>query len=168
MRLRNTVVGLAFLALAGNTQAQEAPKIKWMSFEEAVIQNAKAPRKMFIDVYTEWCGWCKRMDASTFKDSVVADYMNKHFYAIKLDAERKDTVVFNNHIFAYKPEYKSHELAISLLNGQMAYPSFVILDEQFVLLSPLSGYQSVNELMKSLTFFGDNLYKSKSWEEFNK
>jgi len=108
------------------------------------------------------------MDASTFKDSAVVEKMNKYFYAVKLDAERKDTVIFDGKPFVYKAEYKSHELALALLNGQMSYPSFVFLDEKFALLSPLAGYQTVEQMVKALQYFGSNIYQQKSWEEFSK
>jgi thioredoxin-related protein len=160
---------VVFAAFFVNVNAQEtAMKIHWMSFEEAVTLNKTAPRKLFIDVYTDWCGWCKRMDATTFKDSAVIENMNRNFYAVKLDAERKDTVIFDNRTFVYKPEYKAHELALALLNGQMSYPSFVFLDEKFALLSPLSGYQTVDQLVEALTYFGSNIYQQKSWDEYRK
>ena len=147
---------------------KSGPSIQWVSFENAVELNKTQPKKIFIDVYTNWCGWCKRMDATTFKDSAVIEYMNQHFYAVKLDAERKDTVMFDDKAFVFKPEYKAHELAISLLNGQMGYPSFVFLDEKLTLLSPLSGYQTVEQLMPAMKYFGANIYKNKSWEDYAK
>jgi thioredoxin-related protein len=150
--------------------AQETHKgtINWMSFEEAVAQNQKAPRKIFIDVYTNWCGWCKRMDATTFMDSTVSSYMNEHYYAVKLNAETKDTIHFFDKTFVYKPENKSNELAISLLNGQMSYPSFVFLSEKYEMLTPLAGYQQTDQLMRVLRYFGENIYTSKTWDDYAK
>src|SRR5215510_7762864 len=75
----------------------QSDEIKWMSFQDAVEKNKTEPKKMFIDVYTGWCGWCKRMDATTFKDPTVVNYMNKYFRAVKLDAETKDTIHFQGH-----------------------------------------------------------------------
>ncbi|HTB31563.1 MAG TPA: DUF255 domain-containing protein, partial [Bacteroidia bacterium] len=43
-------------------------EIHWVNFDEAVKLNEKHPRKILIDVYTQWCGWCKKMDASTYTD----------------------------------------------------------------------------------------------------
>ncbi|MBK7335110.1 MAG: DUF255 domain-containing protein [Saprospirales bacterium] len=65
--------------------------LKWHTWEEAVAANKKEPRKILVDVYTDWCGWCKRMDATTFQDQTVMDYLKKNFYAVKLDAEQKRT-----------------------------------------------------------------------------
>ncbi len=69
--------------------AQE--KIKWMSIEEAyeLTLTEEHPKKIFIDVYTDWCGWCKRMDKATFQNEEVAAYMNMHYYNVKFDAEQK-------------------------------------------------------------------------------
>lgn len=142
--------------------------IHWMSFEQAVAQNDMAPRKIFIDVYTGWCGWCKKMDASTFRDSAVVNYISSNYYAVKLDAETRDTIRFRDKIFVYKAEFKANELAVSLLNGKMGYPSFVVMDEQYGILTPLSGYQTVPDLMPVLTYFGSNTYKSTKWEDYPK
>jgi thioredoxin-related protein len=142
--------------------------IQWMSFEEAVAKSKLEPKKMFIDVYTHWCGWCKKMDASTFKDPAIVKYMNDKYYAVKLDAETHDTIHFFDKTFIYKAENKTNEIAISLLNGQMSYPSFVFLDEKFNMLSPLAGYQQADQLMRVLVYFGDNIYSVKKWDDYAK
>ncbi len=151
-----------------NPKDDNTSVIKWMSFEEAVLKGGKEPKKLFIDVYTDWCGWCKKMDKTTFQDAKIADEINKHFYPVKLDAERKDTVRFRDKIFVFKPEFKAHELAIALLNGQMGYPTYVFLDENFAMISPISGYQTVEQLLPTLRYFSDNIYKNKQWDDYLK
>lgn len=173
MPMKKVLIFVIGLCLTGviNAQVKEqqsGDKIKWMSFTEAVEKNKTAPKKIFIDVYTHWCGWCKRMDASTFLDSGVVKKMNADYYAVKFDAETKDTILFNDHKFYYLPEFKSNELAIALLNKQMSYPSFVFLDENFSMLTPLSGYQTVEQLNPVLKFFSENIYKSKTWDQYQK
>lgn len=161
--------GLILVLFAGQAcNAQETQGIRWMSFEEAVRLNDKAPKKIFIDVYTGWCGWCKRMDASTFKDSAIVNYMNQHYYSVKLDAETRDTLHFRDKAFVYRAEYKANELALSLLNGKMGYPSFVIMDEQYAILTPLSGFHTTEQLTPYLTYFATNTYKTTKWEEYAK
>lgn len=148
--------------------SQDTSEIKWMSFQEAVEKNKSEPKKMFIDVYTGWCGWCKRMDATTFKDAAVVKYMNEHFRAVKLDAETKDTIHFQGHDFFYHPENRANEIAMSLLNNRMSYPTSVYLDESTNLLSPVPGYLTSDQIMVILKFYGDNIYKSKSWDDYLK
>jgi thioredoxin-related protein len=69
--------------------------INWYTPEEAYQAYLKEPKPMFIDVYTDWCGWCKRMDQTTFQDQNIANYLNANFYPVKLDAETRETIEFN-------------------------------------------------------------------------
>lgn len=156
-------------SLAQSEIVKKVPsKIEWISFEQAVFLNDMKPKKIFIDVYTDWCGWCKRMDAGTFKDSLIANYISENYYAVKLNAETKDTIRFRDKVFVFKPEMKANELAISLLSGKMGYPSFVLMDEKYAILQPLSGYQTTEELLPLLEFYGTNAYLTTKWEEYSK
>jgi len=148
-----------------NTKAET---INWLTMEEAEAKLKKQPRKIFIDVYTDWCGWCKKMDKSTFSDPEVVAYINKNYYAVKLDAEGKEPITVKGHTYTYKPEYKSHELALALLNGQMSYPTTVYLDEKMNMLSPVPGYLDKTAFLKIVRYFGDNIHKTMSWQEYEK
>src|SRR5690606_19582574 len=70
----------------------EDKKINWLTIEEVEKLTKEKPRKIFVDVYTDWCGWCKRMDATTFADAAVIDYVNENYYAVKLNAESGDNI----------------------------------------------------------------------------
>lgn len=132
----------------------------WYSWNEAIdAYTNKQAKKLFIDVYTDWCGWCKKMDASTFQDPEIKQILEKHYYGIKLDAEMKDTILFNNHAFYnINPNDKRgvHTLAASLLESNMSYPSFVILDENFNRVYIIKGFQDVEKLKGVLLFFANN------------
>lgn len=154
-----------------NRGGVEIEKIKWVSFLEAVELNKKEKKKIFIDVYTDWCGWCKVMDKNTFSHPVIAKYMNKHFYAVKLNAEMKDTVVFNGTTFVNpnpKQMRSTHQLAASLLNNKLSYPTTVYLDENFSLLSQVPGYLKPEQMEPILKYFGDNSYPNTKWDEYQK
>lgn len=151
---------------ADSTKSTE--KIKWLTIEQAAERMKKEPRKILIDVYTDWCGWCKKMDKETFTDPQVAALVNQHFYAVKFDAEGTEPVTFKSHTFVYKPEYKAHELAVALMNGQMSYPTTVYLDEKLDMLSPVPGYLDAKSMTQILTYFGKNHHQNMSWKEFEK
>jgi len=170
-------LGILFLLTSCDAQPLKDPSAKkvnasgnainWMSFEEAVKMSDANPKKIFIDVYTDWCGWCKKMDASTFMEDTVINYLNKNYYAVKLNAETKDTIRFRGKEFKFMPEYKSNELAISLLGGKMGYPSYVLLDEKYTMLTPpVQSYLNKEDLMPILVYYGDEINKTKSWEEY--
>lgn len=159
----------AFVLPKGQQSNPEEVAIKWYSWDEAIALNAKKPKKIFIDLYTEWCGYCKKMDASTFKDEAVAKYMNEHFYAVKFDAEQKGDVVYNNHTFQHHPEVGRngvHELAYALLDGKLSYPSFVYMDEKIERISISPGYKDPATLLKEMHFTAEEHYKTKSWADY--
>ena len=148
------------------------PELKWISFTEAVELNKKEPKKILIDVYTEWCGWCKVMDKSTYTDTTIINYINKYYYPVKLDAEMKDTVRFRDSVVFVNPNpaqnRSPHQLAQALLNGKMSYPTTVFLDENLNMLGPLPGYYAPQNLEPVLVFYGEERYKTTNWDEFNK
>lgn len=175
--MKKIVLGAALLVVslmiysfkpADKPAKQETEKINWMSWEEAIDAAQKSPKKIFIDVYTDWCGWCKKMDQSTFADEAVAKYVNKHFYAVKFDAEQKEDVTYKGYTLKFKAAGRRgfHELAYSLLDGRMGYPSYVYLDENQDRISISPGYKEIDPFMKELVFIAENHYKSKSFKEF--
>ena len=150
--------------------ASSVEKVQWHTWEEAVELNKTTPKKIIVDVYTGWCGWCKVMDKETFTNDTVANYLNKYFYCVKLDAEGKAPINFNGHKFEYVAQGKSgvHTLAYSLVDGQMSFPTIVFLNEKFerIMISP--GYKNPKQIMPELTFTGESIYTKKSWDDYSK
>jgi thioredoxin-related protein len=164
-----SALAILVLFILQPAMAQEEGAIKWYSFEEAIKLNKKKKKKFFVDLYTDWCGWCKKMDASTFQDPVIAEYMNENFYPIKFDAETSDTITVNGQEFVNpKPGTRrsSHQLAIALLNGKMSYPSFAFLDEDVKLITVLPGYNTPEKLEPVLHFIADEAYKKESYQDY--
>lgn len=157
------------LTVKAQDQAAEPP-IKWYTFEEAMKLNEKKPKKLFLDMYTDWCGWCKRMDQSTFLNPVIAEYMNENYYPVKFNAERKDTVTFKGKAYVNgnpAGARSAHQLAAYLLQNRLSYPSFVFLDTELNLITIVPGYQKPPQLEAILHFIGEDSYKSKKWEEYS-
>jgi thioredoxin-related protein len=155
---------LAFRPVSDKKPEKEA--INWITIQEAEKLSKKHPRKIVIDVYTDWCGWCKKMDKSTFADKDVAVYVNKNFYAVKLDAETKEEIVLNGKTYRFDANSGVNQLAIELLQGKLGYPSTVYLDEKFNLLTPVMGYYDTKKFSNLLHYFGENNHKTLSFEEF--
>jgi len=165
------VLIIVFIAAFGfsNGLAQET-KVKWYTFEEAVELNKKEQRKIFIDVYTDWCGWCKKMDANTFSNPVIAKILNEDYYAVKFNAEQHGDINFKGHTFKYIANGNRgyHELAAALLQGKMSYPSVAYMNENNELLTAVPGYQTPDRLEPILKFFAEDAFKTTSFEEYSK
>lgn len=146
----------------------EPAKIEWISLEQALELNKSNPKAIFIDVYTDWCGWCKKMDASTFVNPTIAKLMNKHFYAVKFDAEQKEIVNFKEEEFKWVDNGRRgyNEFAATILQGKLSYPSYAILDEKLDLLTVIPGYREAKEFEPMLVFLGEKKYESSTYPEF--
>ena len=94
--------------------------INWVSIEEASVLYQQNPKPMFIDVYTDWCGWCKRMDATTFQDASIAQYLNSNFYAVKLNAETSDSLRFMGKTY-HNTQQKKVKFLLDSLKQDLAY-----------------------------------------------
>ena len=168
----NKLLPLLFCVLLGLSSAAQKDSIEWLSFEEAVKRNEKEPKKFIVNVYTDWCGWCKKMDANTFTNPVIIKYINENYWAVKLNAERKDTVVLGQQTFINEnltQRRGPHQLAVALLNGKMTYPSIVYLDENVELMHPsIAGYQDPKSLEEIIKYFGEGSYQSTPWDQYVK
>lgn len=172
MKLFLTISLLALLNISSSSlqNKDEGKKINWMTIEEAEAAVQKEPRKVVIDVYTDWCGWCKRMDKTTFQNEVIVDYINENYYAVKLNAEQKDSIRFNGKTYKFVKQGRRgyHELAAILLQGKMSYPSIVYLNENLELLQPVPGYMNAKQFEKVIKFFGGDHFKNGNFEDFKK
>lgn len=163
------------VALAMFFSATGQEKIKWMSLQQAIEKNKTEHRKIIVDVYTDWCGWCKRMDATTFASPEVASFINANYWAVKFDAEGRDTITYKGQEYINLPPVagpdgrvrkNTHPLAVKLLNGRMSYPSLVYLDDSSNVIAPIGGYRDANGLMPFLVYFAENLHKYADLQQF--
>ena len=148
----------------------ETGHINWLSFEEAVELNKESPKKILINIYTDWCGWCKRMDKDTYEKEFIVNEINTNYYAVKLNAEQKEAIEFDGHTFRFIVSGRRgvHELAAGLTQNKLSYPTTVFMDEEMKIIQPIPGYMKPAQLHPILKFIGEDYFKDTTWEEYQK
>jgi len=146
-----------------------ATSINWLTWDEAMRKQAKEPRKIIVELYTNWCSWCVKMDKTTFKDPAIVQYINENFYAVKFDAETRTEVSFKGQKFGYIEDgSRGYNLfSLYLTRGRLTFPSIIFLDETINNPQPVKGFQNVAMMDRLLQFFGENHYKKMDWSLFN-
>ena len=159
------ILALVILLTSAKSFAQSS-SIKWMTITEAEAAMKKEPKKIITDIYTDWCGWCKRLDATTYKDPKVVDYINKNFYAVKFNAETHDDIIFKGTTYSYDASYRVNGLSRVLMGNSTGYPTTTFMDGNMEILSVVPGYIQPEMMLNILKYFGDDIYKTKDWNTY--
>ena len=153
--VQGLVVSLAF-TLFTSVWANENDGVQWLTIEEAQEQLNGEERMVFVYITTDWCSWCRRMEAETFAHPVIASYLNDYFYPVKLNAEQTDPIVFKGETYINSnagQRRATHDFAVALLQGRMSYPSIAFFDEKLDLLTAIPGFRPPQGMEAVLAFF---------------
>jgi len=162
------VIALVSLVSFGFKHAADIKtKVNWQTTDEVTTQYTAEKKPIIVDIYTDWCHYCKVMDKTTYSNDSVANYINKHFYRAKLNAESKTAFNWMGKSYNYIPKFKLNELVINLTKGNIVYPSTVIIPPNGEPQS-VGGALSVKELELLIKYFGEDKFGKVSWEDYLK
>lgn len=174
---------LSFLLLLAPLcgHAQTAPEVEnspvhWLTMEKLQDTLKVAPRPVMVDLYTQWCGPCKKLAAETFTDPGIADYLNSHFYTVRFDAQSGDPVQYKGKRYE-NPDFdpakvgvrnSTHQLTYELdnTNGQIAFPTLVYMDGELRPIIATQGFYTPEKLEPKLVYYGEGAYKTTTFEDF--
>jgi thioredoxin-related protein len=144
--------------------------IQWLTWEEAIQKSQTEKKKIVVDIYTDWCGWCKRLDANTFQQEHIARYINEHYYAVKFNAEQRKDIEFKGKTYKFLDQGRRgyHELAAEITRGRLGYPTIVFLDEDLEVIQAINGYKGPEDFEKIMTYFAKDYYKKMPWDAYQK
>jgi thioredoxin-related protein len=147
----------------GNTE-----KILWANVDQLSVKLKEQSRPVLIDLYTDWCYWCKVMDNNTYNNRNVINYINERFYSAKVNAETKDIITWKDRSYKYNNNYKVNDFALYLTRGQLSFPTTIIITDENPAPISIAGYLKPKEMEKVLKYFGEGAYKTKNFPEFEK
>lgn len=159
MKSISLVTGLVILSLVAHSGIAGGPSsLTWRTFDAGMAEAQRSNKKVLIDVYTDWCGWCKKMDASTYTDKSLTDYLNRHYVVIKMNAERSTTVTYRGR------EYSERELAASF--GVTGYPATVFLTSSGDPITLYPGYAEAKDFRHVVSYIAEDHYKTRKFDEY--
>lgn len=158
-KLFTAAVVLAALTMISMTTNANPAGVAWQNISQALEDAPKQKKLILLDLYTDWCGWCKRMDKDTYADSTVAAYLGQHYISSKMNPEKDGKVSYKGEEFTQK------EFGQAL--GVNSYPSTAFFNEKGELLTIVPGYIGAKEFLQILKFFGDGAYLNTTWEEYS-
>jgi thioredoxin-related protein len=155
-------------AFRDSTLDEQLKKINWMTPAEAFNFPAKDKKKSIVLIQTNWCNSCRVMQRTSFIDPSVFGYADTTYRFIRFDAETKDSISFQGKSFVNpaQPQSPFHQLAVSLCKGNLVLPTVALLDENNNLLDAIPFYLPPSVMKRILYYFGEDLYKTKTWQEF--
>jgi thioredoxin-related protein len=136
--------------------------VLWKSMPEAERLALSKGKMIVIDITTNWAGWSNLMEKNTYSKKSIIRYINENFYAVQLDAESNDTIPFNHLNYTRNSGSPYHTLAYSLLEGNMRFPSTVILDEEINELLVIPGYMDARKMEVVLHYFFEKAYRDEA------
>ncbi len=135
-------------------------ELKWTNFTQGVKEAASTNKKVLIDVYTDWCGWCKRMDKDTYSDKSVRSYLNQEYVLVKLNAESNNTEMIDT------MSVTDAQLASAF--GVSGYPTTVFLTSDGQPITAAPGYMKPDEFLHVLKYIGGDFYKKMKFPDYLK
>ncbi|SEL82203.1 Thioredoxin-like [Aquimarina amphilecti] len=151
------IILLLFLFVSLQTEAQENKTINWITFEQLDDSLALKPKKVIVSFYADWCAYCKKMDRVVYTKSEVIEKINKNYYAVKMNAESRDTIIFDGAIFTNKNYLTSrnaiHQIPVLLAsrkNNSFSLPATIFLDENFKVRKRYFEYLSPKKMLLAL------------------
>jgi len=169
------LVSLLFVSSNQLFAQTKAATINWYQIEDAVNKATTEPRKLFIYIFSDNCGWCRKMNDVSFSDTVIINYLNDNFYPVKLNASMKDNVILGSRTYKFVPADPTnnnpsyHELVVTLLNGRLAYPAIAFINEKMEYMGVEFGFKNPSLLEGWLYYIaGNGFLTTPDFTEFQK
>jgi thioredoxin-related protein len=163
-------VMISFLHGAALTAQRPSDTVQWLSWDEGIAKAGKEGKKVLVYVYTQSCGWCRKMETETFHQTAITQLVRNNFIPVRLNAAEQSDLDFNGKTYKYVQSGTKgyHTLVAEVLNGRMSFPSLVFMDEAQQTLQSIAGYKTAEEFLPIALYYGNGFYKTMPWSAFQK
>ena len=146
-----------------------AQQVNWTTIEKA--SQTSSDKIYMIDFYTDWCGYCKKMDRETFSNPVVAKILNRYYTPVKFNAEGNATFTWGERKYVPTPTPKGsrpavHMFAKAVLGQKIGFPTFAFFAPDQSLLTLVQGYNNANDFAMILWYFASGDNKKYSFDHY--
>ncbi len=154
-----------FLLTVIFTTIASAQELQWNSFNDGMESamrslNSKGKKKVMMDVYTDWCGWCKKMDKDVYSQADIKAYLANNFILIKLNAESNNEVTYKDNQGLTESVLAADELGID------GYPSTVFFTADGEVITMVPGYVPPDKFLLMLKYIAEDHYIKEDWDTF--
>jgi len=167
-RMQKQILSLCWCFIMVSPVKPIKEELKWSSLKEVSVKLEQQQKPVLIDLYTDWCHWCKVMDKKTYSNQKVIDYLSEKFYAVKVNAETKESLTWANKTFTYNNSYSINDFALYATKGETGFPTTVILTNVNAEPIPISGFLEPRELEPILKYFGEGAYLTQTFLQYKK
>ena len=157
---------ISIFACAQKAAPSATAKVEWMTLSEVAANMQKERRPILIDLYTDWCGWCKVMDKKTYSNKNVSAYLQQKFYAVKLNAEATPSITWKGKTYKFNANYKTHDFAIYLTGGLLSFPTTVILPLEDTQPQAIPGFMEPKNFEMIVKYFGEGNFGKVPFNQF--
>jgi thioredoxin-related protein len=136
-------------------------QIIWYRYDEGIKLAAKTNKPIMINFTATWCGYCKKMNRTTFADKHVIDVLNNGFVGIKVDGDSQRELDVNG--------YKITERNLTRAEyGVGSYPTYWFLKANTERIGKQAGYMETEPFLDILYYVKDALYDKMKYNEYLK
>lgn len=149
---------LCLLLSGAGVISGEKTSLRWKNFSDGIAEAKKTNKKILVDVYTDWCGWCKKMDKEVYANKDITAYLADRYVVVKLDAESDSRITYDDKAMS--------EMQLAQAFGVNGYPTTIFMRADGMAITLVPGYIRAETFIKVIKYIGENHYEKMKWEEY--